>query len=136
MSQCNLNLVWNPTITGLQMGNIFGLTSVVFLLRIPSSGVYTLFFFHFVDNCISVVLLLTDGLYKSKFVKMWDRETLQLTDSIYSILRTLYRWDQCSHWICRFQREVWRVLPSCCCHSLLGVFRSRVGGCPKDQDGL
>ena len=89
-----------------------------------------------VDNCISVVLLLTDGLYKSKFVKMWDRETLQLTDSIYSILRTLYRWDRCSHWICRSQGQVWRVLPSCCCRSLLGVFRSRVGGCPKDQDGL
>ena len=28
------------------MGNIFGLTSVVFLLRIPSLGVYTLFLFH------------------------------------------------------------------------------------------
>ena len=43
------------------------------------------------ESSLLVVLLLTDGLYKSKFVKMWDRETLQLTDSIYSILRTLYR---------------------------------------------
>ena len=44
-----------------------------------------------------VVLLLTDGLYKSKYVKMWDRETLKLTDDIYSILRTLYRWTNYFH---------------------------------------
>ena len=49
-----------------------------------------LLFYRF-DACLLVVLLLTDGLYKSKYVKMWDRETLKLTDDIYSLLRTLYR---------------------------------------------
>ena len=61
---------------------------------LPSRVHYSHSLFLIVDKepCLLVVLLLTDGLYKSKFVKMWDRETLQLTDSIYSILRTLYRW--------------------------------------------
>ena len=71
-----------------------GLIFAVFQRKILPSRVHYSHWFLIVDkeSCVLVVLLLTDGLYKSKFVKMWDRETLQLTDSIYSILRTLYRW--------------------------------------------
>ena len=71
-----------------------GLIFAVSQWKILHSRVHYSNWFLIVDkeSCVLVVLLLTDGLYKSKFVKMWDRETLQLTDSIYSILRTLYRW--------------------------------------------
>ena len=58
------------------------------------------------ETCLLVVFLLTDGLYKSKYVKMWDRETLKLTDDIYSILSTLYRWKKYFHKICLHSLDI------------------------------
>ena len=38
-----------------------------------------------------VLLLIPDVLYKSTYQQMWRRDTLQLSDTFYSLLRTLYR---------------------------------------------
>ena len=46
---------------------------------------------YFVTPTILVNLIIPGARYLTNYRKMWDKETLKLTDDFYSILRTLYR---------------------------------------------
>ena len=49
------------------------------------------FMFYVPKKFISVNLIIPGARYLSDYRKMWDKQTLKITDDFYSILRTLYR---------------------------------------------